>query len=257
MSTRPTERARSSTNGTSAPDHNFDSDSKISKLVQTFNCQTLASLLTILGKRHPDAENLITEMACLCAAKKPCNVVEFKSNIMTVWKNVYYRYTVDVEVQLSTMRTRVLRVLDSIFQIQRACHEVTSCETRLDGLQVLLKIGKIICLSCKESVTVEVLEKALKRDTVFEDTIFDIVLSLTVGGSSSAMTIGQKEALRDRSVGGLMYEMVDVNGIGAEIGVFESLRSSIKLLEGTLPREEAVVIDLEDEVVLDVEEEAR
>lgn len=255
MSTRPAKCARRSTNGTPAPDHRFDNKSKISKLVQTFDRQTLTSLLTALGEQDPIIEDVIKRMACLRIGEEPEGVVEFKKYVSNVWKMIYPQLSSDTKAQRSTLHTKKSRVLDSIFQIQRACDEVTSCETRLDGLQALLKIGKIICLSCKESVTVEVLE-ALKRDTVFEDTIFDIVLSLTVGGSSSAMTIGQKEALRDRSVGGLMYEMVEVNGMGAEIGVFESLRSTIKLLEGTLPREEAV-IDLEDEVVLDVKEEAR
>lgn len=99
---------------------------------------------------------------------------------------------------------------------------------------------------------------------MLEDTVFDIVLSLTVGGSSLAMTVEQKEALKDMSVGGLMYEMVEVNGMVAEIGAFKDLRSTIKLLKGSLPREEAVeasgrprINDLEDEVALDIKEEAR
>lgn len=228
----------------------------ISKLVQTFDRATLASILNALGQQDAITENVIKRMACLRIGQELDEVVEFRQNVKTVEENIYKERSMDTKVQRSTLHTKKSRVLDSIRQIKRACHEGTSCETKLDGLQALVKIGKIICLSCKESVTVEVLE-ALKRDTIFEDTIFDIVLSLTVGGSSSAMTIGQKEALRDRSVGGLMYEMVEVNGMGAEIGVFESLRSTIKLLEGTLPREEAVVIDLEDEVELDVKEEAR
>lgn len=99
---------------------------------------------------------------------------------------------------------------------------------------------------------------------MLEDTVFDIVLSLTVGGSSLAMTVEQKEALKDMSVGGLMYEMVEINGMGAEIGAFKGLKSTIKLLKGSLPREEAVeasgrlrIIDLEDEVALDIKEEGR
>ena len=256
MSTRPTKRARRSTNDTPAPDHSLDSWSKISKLVQTFDRQTLASLLTALGAQDPIIEDVIKRMACRRIGEEHDGVVEFRRNVKNVWKNINPGLSSDKKAQRSTLHTKKSRVLDSIRQIQTACQEVTTCETKLDALQALLRIGKIICLSCQESVTVEVLE-ALKRDTVFEDTIFDIVLSLTVGGSSSAMTIGQKEALRDRSVGGLMYEMEEVNGLGAEIGVFESLRSTIKLLEGTVAREEAVVIDLEDEVVLGVKEEAR
>ena len=254
MSSRVTKRARRSTNGTSAPDRDFDRKMKISKLVQTFDREILAALLTALGEQYPETEEVIKRMACLLIGKEPEGVVEFKKNVKSVWKTLCSHLSSDTKAQRSTLYTKATIVLDSIRHIQVACHGLSSCETKLDGLQALLKIGKIICLSCKESVTLEVLEM-LRRDTVFEDTIFDIVLSLTVGGTSSAMTSGQKDALRDRSVGGLMYEMVEVNGMGAEIGVFESLRSSIKLLEGTLRREEAVVIDLEEEVVLDVKEE--
>lgn len=255
MSTRPKKRARRSTDGTSAPDHGSDRRTKISKLVQTFEREILTTLLTVLGERDPETEETITRVACLRIGREPEGVVWFKENVKNALTNIYPHIS-DTKAPRSTPYTKMSNVLDSIRQIQVACHGLTSCETRLDGLQALLKIGKIICLSCKESITLEVLE-ALKRDTVFEDTIFDIVLSLTVGEGSSAMTVGQKETLRDRRVGGLMYEMVEVNGMGAEIGVFESLRSSIKLLEGTLSREEVAVIDLEDEVVLDVKEEAR
>lgn len=254
MSSRPRKRARHSTNGTSAPDRRFDKKTQISKLVRTFDPELLASLVAALSEQYSAIGDVINSTACMLIGKEPEGVLEFKQNINDVWKNVYPQFSSDTKAQRSTLPAKVSKVLNSIRQIQTACHEPARRETRLDGLQALLKIGKMICLSCKESVTLEVLE-ALKRDTVFEDTIFDLVLSLTVGGGSSAMTVGQKEALRDRSVGGLMYEMVEVNGMGAEMGVFESLKSSIKLLEGTLGREEAVVIDLEDDEESDAKEE--
>ncbi|KAB8277086.1 hypothetical protein BDV30DRAFT_245463 [Aspergillus minisclerotigenes] len=113
-------------------------------------------------------------------------------------------------------------VLDTIKSIAQQCGPLTSLQTRLNGLSVLRKIGKTICLSDNDVVGHEV-QKQFQSDHSLEEAMIEIL---------STMSEGERRAIREEesSEEDLWPEMLELDDFAYNSCLSERLNEVMDLI---------------------------
>ncbi|KAJ6015875.1 hypothetical protein N7540_010466 [Penicillium herquei] len=193
--------------------------------MELLNPPIIQELLQKAAELHPDVNTLVMDAIRRVQEQHRQRVISFDHYSSSVWKqiNVSYR-SMRGSKQYDMAWEVVGDVVATITTISGQCDEFSSPQTRMNGLSVLRKIGKTICLSSNDTLGHEV-QKQFQSDPSLERGMYDIV---------SAMSVEERQSIvndTDES-DGLWAKLKELQQLAENYCVFEGLWKVMGLLSG-------------------------
>lgn len=121
---------------------------EIRSSLQNLDNAVILDLLANAALKHPEVKFSIQAAIDTKRSEESKRVLNFDGLSKSVWYKINIQYKRLRDSQQYEMAGDVYRdVVDAIERIQKTCGPFASAETRYNGLSVLRKIGKTICLS--------------------------------------------------------------------------------------------------------------
>ncbi|KAJ5621904.1 hypothetical protein N7528_005136 [Penicillium herquei] len=233
---QPTKRARANTAGEDLKPNNVIEESQqqateqphqkpTDQEMKLLNSTIIKELLTKAADMHPDVNTLVWDAIRRVQEQHRQRVINFDHYSSSVWKQINVTYRSMRGGKQYEMAWEVVGdVVATITTISGQCDEFSSPQTRKNGLSVLRKIGKTICLSSNDTLGHEV-QKQFQSDPSLERGMYDIV---------SAMSVEERQSIVDDvdTANGLWSKMKELQQLAEGYCVFEGLWKVMSLLSG-------------------------
>ncbi|KAJ5730909.1 uncharacterized protein N7483_005417 [Penicillium malachiteum] len=233
---QPTKRARANTAGEALKPNTAPQGSESQATEQGHQKPTdremklltspiIKELLEKAAEMHPDVNNLVMDAIRRVQEQHRQRVINFDHYSSSIWKqiNVTYR-SMRGSKQYDMAWEVVGDVVATITTISGQCDEFSSPQTRENGLSVLRKIGKTICLSSNDTLGHEV-QKQFQSDPSLERGMYDIVSAMSVEERQSIVNSPNKSD-------GLWAKLKELQELSEGYCVFEGLWKVMALLSG-------------------------
>ena len=140
----------------------------------------IKQILIQAAEIHPDVHSLVTGAIEATKAEQRNTVISFPFESSSVWHKINTRYSgMRGSQQFEVSFEVVSHVTSTINNILNKCRMHPKPKTLFNGLTVLRKIGKTICLSGGDTIGHEV-QKHFQSDTCLEDAMHEIVSGMTM-----------------------------------------------------------------------------
>lgn len=226
MADRPPKRARASSNaGTSPAIPNPERLAQLPKLLDTLNEKTVRTVLLSAAQESSAVAALIEAESARLAKAESAKTIDFGYHSKSIWRTLNVEYTKGIKSsrQFEMSGDAYWSVVGEIKDIKARCPAHASYGTKFSALETLRKIGKIILLS-KTSTLGHEIHKSFGTDSILEDTIYEIVESMTEQEREEIMAEPQGD---DGFWFDKFEELVE---LAAEYCIFEGLKDVTCLL---------------------------
>ncbi|KAJ5759865.1 hypothetical protein N7520_007021 [Penicillium odoratum] len=187
--TNPTKRARAN----SADDSNVTKAldlKQVQLMVESdLDQKAIIKILTKAMHAHPDIAKMVVDEVCAINEAARNRVLSFDHYSTIVWHLINNTRGISGSKQYDMSFEVVTRITSIIESIAAQCGPVTNPKTRYNGLSVLRKIGKSICLSTNSELARQV-RMNFQWDTSFKNAMWQIDV-----GNSEALWPKLKELL--------------------------------------------------------------
>ncbi|KAL4874541.1 hypothetical protein BJY04DRAFT_224921 [Aspergillus karnatakaensis] len=144
--------------------------------------KTVLSILTQAAYRNPDVCAIIAETIVAERAAQGRRVLTFPYESSEVWHEINTKYSGLSGSKQYNMSGDVCNMIaDTIEGIMKQCGPLANPRTRYNGLAVLRKIGKTICLSATDTLGHEV-QKDFQWRKDLEEGMLQIVEAMSMSG---------------------------------------------------------------------------
>ncbi|KAI9368783.1 hypothetical protein BJX61DRAFT_550097 [Aspergillus egyptiacus] len=187
--------------------------------------ETILDLLVEAASTHPETHAKISAALAAKLAEESRRVVDFSWESKSVWREINITHRkLSGSRQYEEAGEVSNFVLDTVDGIRERCGRFVNPQTRYNGLSVLRKIGKTICLSATDVVGHEV-QKEFQRDEAIERAMVEIV---------SGMGEAERRAIREDcgSEEALWPKLLELEELGEKYYVLRELYKVLELLEG-------------------------
>jgi hypothetical protein len=201
---RPAKRARTTTNtNTTGEDHAKTSNTSTSNgtrtpatmsmndlrpLIPSLGPEKILALLTQAAETTPSVRQLIQTAVTAKRLEESRRVINFDWHSKSIWKEINITYSrLNGSRQYEASGDVYHSVCESIASIVKQCGPLANPATRYDGLSVLRKIAKTICLSATDVVGHEV-QKQFQWANPLDEGMVSIL---------EAMTMQERRAVRE------------------------------------------------------------
>ncbi|KAF7629611.1 hypothetical protein F9C07_2287625 [Aspergillus flavus] len=210
-------------NASTQPANGAINSEELLRLVDQLSHDQLRDIVIKAAEAHSDVathiKNTIEEMR----EKERNRVINFGSLSKSVWYSINVAHRkLKGSRQYDVAGDVWYEVLDTIKSIAQQCGPLTSLQARLNGLSVLRKIGKTICLSDNDVVGHEV-QKQFQSDHSPEEAMIEIL---------STMSEGERRAIREEesSEEDLWPEILELDDLAYNSCLSERLNEVIDLI---------------------------
>ncbi|KAL2815616.1 hypothetical protein BDW59DRAFT_166763, partial [Aspergillus cavernicola] len=198
---------------------------EIRPLLTKLNQNTILDILTQAAETHPDVRATISAAITKKCTEESQRVINFEWYSKSVWKEINVNYAGLGGGKQCDRAGEVERETIAIIErIAAQCGPFAHPQTRYNGLSVLRKIGKTICLSSGDVLGHEVQQR-------FQ---WDPSLEVGMQGIISAMEPEERKAIREdeSSEGALWPKLVELETLAKDHCVFPELAQALDLLGG-------------------------
>ncbi|RDW83766.1 uncharacterized protein DSM5745_04092 [Aspergillus mulundensis] len=195
----------------------------ISALIPELDAATIHTLLATAASKHSDIHALVTAAINSKQRAESARVLNFDHYSRSVWREINVTYSrLGGSKQYDKAFDVYNEVVDTIDTIVKSCGPLANPRTRFNGLSVLRKIGKTICLSSNDVVGHEV-QKNFQWNESLENGMCEII---------GAMSDEERRVIRDdvSSEEALWPKLVELEGLAQSYCVFPEFSRVLEVL---------------------------
>lgn len=180
MADRPPKRARTSSNNKPAePSIDPAQAARLPELLATLDQSTIKKILLEAATHYPRVAKLIEKHSDRVVQAEKAKVINFDYHSKSVWKTINVQYSrLSGSQQFDASGDAYHSVKGTIKDIKGKCPAHAGFETKVNALEALRKIGKVIALSGGDVIAKEI-HKSFYGETDLEKTMLGIVQSMT------------------------------------------------------------------------------
>ncbi|KAJ5337757.1 hypothetical protein N7452_004485 [Penicillium brevicompactum] len=228
MAEPPIKRSRANTTGKAhlgvaeAPNSRKATETA-SELVGQLSQTDQSSLLTLAAQNYPGVMAMLNDAVIAMRERERSSVVNFDSYSSSVWREINITYkSMRGAAQYEQSFEVASDVAHDINAIAKQCGPNVNPQTRLNGLSVLRKIGKTVCLSSGDVIAREV------RNS------YGVSSALVNGMRNIVQSMGEDEvqSIKDQTDQEVLYpKLVELHELAGSYGIFNGLGEVIAMLE--------------------------
>ncbi|KAL4782676.1 hypothetical protein BJX76DRAFT_349216 [Aspergillus varians] len=203
---------------------------QILPLLPSLDQKTILALLTQAAESHADVRASISTAIAAKRDREASRVINFNWMSGSVWREINVAHShLRGSKQYNVSGEVYDHVVDTIESIRKQCGPFASAGTRFNGLSVLRKIGKTICLSGNDVVGHRV-QNLFQGESLLDEAMLGIV---------SAMKPEERIVIREdeSSSEALWPKLVELEELSKEYCVFDGLHKVLEALEGDYEEE--------------------